>query len=351
VTIDPARATSDPAERVALYDRAREAVLNVPGVGDAAISFLTPLGGGGFTPPIEVASEVGPAKIDANGDVFGNLISAGWFETFGTALTAGRDFTNADRKGARRVAIVNETFAHKFFGGSPLGRTITIYPGTRRALQMEVVGVAADALYSSPRDPVPATWYVPMAQFEVDGFPFASARLSVRADKGSPVLLTKSVAAAIETVNPNLALTFRPLASQLHASMMRERLTAQLAGFFAALALLLAGLGLYGVTAHAISRRRKEIGIRLALGAIPMRVMSLVLARVWVLMAVGIVAGTAISLWASTFVGGLIYGLPPRDPVTLVGAALVLFGVATFAGWFPARRAARTDPGSVLREG
>jgi putative ABC transport system permease protein len=352
VTIDPARATADPAERVALYERAREAVLTLPGVADAAISFLTPLGGGGFTPAVEIAAGAGATKVDANGEVFGNLISAGWFDTFGTRLIAGRDFTTADRKGAHRVAIVNETFVRKSFGGSsPLGRTISIYPATPRALQMEIVGVAEDALYSSPRDAVPATWYAPLAQFEVPGFPFASARLSVRTDGGAPILLTKSVAAVLATVNPNLALTFRPLANQLHSSLMRERLMAQLAGFFGALALLLAGLGLYGVTAHAISRRRTEIGIRLALGALPLRVMSMVLTRVWLLIAVGIVTGAAISLWASKFVDGLIYGLAPRDLTTLAAAALVLFLVATFAGWLPARRAARTDPGSVLREG
>jgi putative ABC transport system permease protein len=352
VTIDPTRATGAPDERVALYERAREAVLTLPRVAGASISYLTPLGGGGFTPAVEIESGAGPARLDANAEVFGNLISTGWFDVFGTRLTAGREFTPADRKGAPRVAIVNETFARKFFGDEkPVGRTLTVYPGTPRALQMEIVGVAEDALYSSPREAVPATWYAPMAQFEVPGFPFASARLSIRASQGSPLFLTRSVAAALASVNPNLALTFRPLAIQLHASLMRERLMAQLAGFFGALALLLAGLGLYGVTAHTISRRRTEIGIRLALGAVPIRVMGLVLARVWLLIAAGIVAGAAASLWASSFVGGLLYGLPARDPTTLATATLVLFGVATFAGWLPARRAARTDPGAVLREG
>jgi putative ABC transport system permease protein len=352
VTIDSLRADIDVPKRVPLYERARDAVVGLPGVVSAAISYLTPIGGGGFTPAVEIATLTGTTRVESDREVFGNLISDGWFGTFGTALVAGRDFTEKDRQGAPRVAIVNETFARRLLaGGSPLGRTITIYANTPRALQMEIVGVAEDALYSSPREPVPATWYAPIAQFDVPGFPFSFARLSVRASDGSPALLTKAIAAAVTSVNPQLTLTFRPLAGQLQASLMRERLMAQLAGFFGVLALLLAGLGLYGVTAHAISRRRTEIGIRLALGASPVGVIGLVLTRVWMLIAVGIAGGVAISVWASRFVAALIYGLPARDPATLIGAALVLFIVATGAGWYPARRAARIDPGTVLREG
>lgn len=356
-TIDPERALVEPAQRVPLYERARAAVLELPNVADAAISHRTPVGGGGFTPSVEISGvplsgNRGQAQLmPADQDVFGNLISPGWFSTFGTRLVAGRDFNDADRVGAPRVAIVNETFARRFLGAdSPLGRTITVYPNTPRALAMEVVGVVTDAVYTSPREPAPPTWYAPIAQFDVPGFPFASARLSVRATTGSPVLLTKSVAEAIATVNPQLALTFRPLADQIRASLTQERLLAQLAGFFGAVALLLAGLGLYGLTAYATSCRRGEIAVRMALGAAPAGVIGGALARVSLLVGVGIVAGAAISLWASKFVAGLIYGLPPRDPTTLLGATIVLFAIAALARWLPARRAARIDPVAVLRE-
>ncbi|MGH9201968.1 MAG: ABC transporter permease, partial [Vicinamibacterales bacterium] len=178
-TIDPQRAKVDSAERVALYERARQAVLRLPNVVDAGISHLTPVGGGGFTPAVEMSTPTGATRVEANAEAFGNLISPGWFGTFGTPIRVGRDFTDADRHGAPRVAIVNETFARMFLGEvNPLGRTLTIYPNTPRALQLQIVGVAADAIYSSPREPAPATWYVPIAQFEVPGFPFASARLS-----------------------------------------------------------------------------------------------------------------------------------------------------------------------------
>jgi len=189
-----------------------------------------------------------------------------------------------------------------------------------------------------------------MAQFDVPEFSFASARLSVRASAGSPELLTKSVAAAIAAVNPQLTLTFRPLAAQIHAALTRERLMAQLAGSLGALALILAGLGLYGVTAYAVSRRRTEIAVRMALGARPSGVVTLVLARVSLLVGLGIVTGMGITMWASRFIGGLIYGLPPHEPATLAGAALILCAMSIAAAWLPVRRAARMDPSAVLRE-
>jgi ABC-type antimicrobial peptide transport system permease subunit len=151
-------------------------------------------------------------------------------------------------------------------------------------------------------------------------------------------------------VNKDLALTFRPLSDQVSASLTQERIVAMLSGFFGGLALLLAGLGLYGVTSYAVSRRRGEIGIRLALGAAPESVVRLVLGRVSVLVGIGIVVGAGLSLWASQFVSTLLYGLEPRDPTTLAASAGVLAAVAAIAGWLPARRASRIDPAEVLRD-
>ena len=351
-TIDPQRANVPPQLRVALYERLRDAVLQVPEVADAAISNLTPVGGGGFTPAIAISTVAPPVRIDANDVVAGTLISPGWFDTFGMRRLAGRDFTNLDRNGAERVAIVNEAFATRYLAGSdPLAHAITIYPGTSRALTLRIVGVVATAVYSSARERTSATWFVPMAQFTVPGFPFSSARLSVRVSSGAPARLTKSIAAAVTAVNPRLALTFRPLAGQVRDSQTLDRLMAQLAGFFGGLGLLLAGLGLYGVTAYGLSRRRTEIGIRLALGADPNRVMRFVLARVSLLVVAGVAAGIAVSLWASRFVAGLLYGLEPQDPATVAGTAAVLLTIGIAAAWFPVRRATRMDPGAVLREG
>jgi predicted permease len=351
VTMDSERASVSNAARVSLYGRICEAVRTLPGVADASISFLTPMDGGGLTPPVAVDAGAGDLVVDANSDVSGNLIAPRWFSTFGTPLAAGRDFSDADRVGAPRVAIVNQAFARRFFGsGSPLGRTITALHGGPMAMRMSIVGVASDAIYSGPHQPVPPTWYMPIAQFDIPEFPFSAAKLSVRARQGSSLLLRKSIENAVATVDPHVALEFQSLGDRLHASLTRERLIAQLAAFFGVVALLLAVVGIYGVTAYAVSRRRAEIGIRLAFGAAPRAVIRMILARTLSLVAVGIAIGSAASLWASRFVVGLIYDVAPNDPLTFVGAALLLLAMAVMASWGPACRAARIDPGALLRE-
>ena len=191
--------------------------------------------------------------------------------------------------------------------------------------------------------------YIPYAQ-QPNGMP-SSMSLSVRAAGGPPALLTKPLAAVLTDVNRDITITFRPLGDQVNAALTQERVVAMLSGFFGALALLLAGLGLYGVTSYAVSRRRTELGIRIALGAAPGGVVRLVLRRVAILVALGVILGGGISLWAARFVTPLLYGLQPRDPLTLAGAAVVLGVIGALAGWLPARRASRIDPARVLREG
>jgi len=244
---------------------------------------------------------------------------------------------------------VNLALARRFLGGSsPLGHTITNVPAFGRPV--EIVGVAGDSVYGSIREPAPPTVYTPLAQSEGPPGVLSSLNLIVRSSSGSPALLTKSVAAAIVGLDPGLTLTFRPLADQVDASLTQERLVALLSGFFGALALLLAGLGLYGVTSYAVARRRPEIGIRLALGASPAGVVRLVLSRVALLVGIGVLAGAAVSLWTSRFVATLLYGLQPRDPITLAGATVTLAIVGLLAGWLPAWRASRIDPAQVLRD-
>jgi len=210
------------------------------------------------------------------------------------------------------------------------------------------VGYVKDAVYRSLRDPVPPTMYIPIPQ-QAD--PPSSLAISVRAAGGPPALLTRSVADALTGVNRDVAITFRPLAEQVNNSLVQERILAMLSGFFGGLALLLAALGLYGVTSYAVSRRRTEIGIRMALGAQPGGVVRLVLRRVALLVAAGIVVGGAATLATARFVSALLYGLQPRDPLTLVAAVLVLGTIGALAGWLPAWRASRIDPARVLRDG
>ena len=247
------------------------------------------------------------------------LVTPSWFKTFGIALVAGRDFDETDRVGTPLVAVVNQAFAKKFLSGaSPLGHTITLptvmyAPAPTAGLR--IVGVVADAVYASVREPPQPTMYLDMAQHDGAFFMrgMGSVSLNVRAYSGSPERLAKSIVAAIAGVSPQLAVSVHPLTKQIDDSLSRERVLAMLAGFFGALGLLLAGLGLYGVTAYAVSRRRTEIGIRMALGAAPAGVVRLVLARVTMLVAIGILVGAAVSVWAAKFVATLLLGLQPRD--------------------------------------
>ena len=194
------------------------------------------------------------------------------------------------------------------------------------------------------------TAYVPLWQSsdQMRPDPPAIVTLSVRA--ASPRLLTKSVGAAIGEINPTLALTFQPLDSQLSDTLMRERLLAVLSSSFGVLALLMAAVGLYGVTSYAVNLRRAEIGIRMTLGATRASVIGLVLARVSMLTGAGIVIGLAVGAWASRFVATLLYSLEPRDPTTLLASVATLACVSALAGWLPANRASRLDPTEVLRE-
>ncbi len=279
-----------------------------------------------------------------------NLVSPEWFQTFGTRMLGGRDFNDRDTKAAAQVVIVNEAFARKFTNGAnPIGHHLRQpdYPD-RPAVDQEIVGYVQDAVYRSLRAPVPPTMYVPIAQQKEAP---SGISISVRAGGGSPALLTKSVAAALGAVNPDITMTFRLLAEQVNSSLIQERVVAIMSGFFGGLALLLAGLGLYGVTSYAVNRRRTELGIRMALGAAPAGVIGLVLRRVGILVAAGVVVGGVISWLLARFVSTLLYGLEPHDPVTLAAATVLLGAIGALAGWLPARRASRIDPAQVLREG
>jgi ABC-type antimicrobial peptide transport system permease subunit len=165
----------------------------------------------------------------------------------------------------------------------------------------------------------------------------------------SPAQLTRSVEAAIREVDPALSLEFNPLSEQVAAAMTRERLVAWISGVFGALALSLACVGLYGITAYAVSRRRVEIGVRLALGAAPSKVISLVMRGLtWPLVS-GITVGAVLSVWLGQFIGALTWGVHARDPATFAAAATILVTVGALAGWLPARRASRIDPAAALR--
>jgi putative ABC transport system permease protein len=340
-------------QRMALYERSKEVVRALPDVEEVALSLITPVQGGGLVQHIEISGGMPVPNTLVGGNSFENIVSPGWFSSLGTRLIAGRDFTEHDGAGTPRVAIVNEAIARKFLNGaSPLGRSITqLFGGPIFREPIEIVGLVSDAAYDTLDDPMPPTVYLPVGQFaaELPADAQGMWALNVRSRTDAPAALTRSIAAAIGSVDPQLVLTFRTLTDQVNASVTQERIVAMLSAFFGGLALLLAGVGLYGVTAYSVSQRRPEIGIRMALGAAPGGIVRLVLARVVVLVAIGVALGTMASLWASQFVASLLFGLTPHDPETVLGAAIILSAVGTLAAWVPARRAGRLDPAVTLR--
>jgi predicted permease len=353
--VDARRSAVPPAQRAALYERLREATAGVHGVESAATSLATPLGSAGvrFTPDIAVPGNA--VFAGQNVRILTTPVSPDWFRTFGTRILAGRDFNARDRAGSPDVAIINEAFARRYFGGTaPLGHTLVEVDGPTDRRSLEIVGVVEDAAFVTVRDAVEPTIYKPLAQRLDEELMTSepSISLSLRAAPGvPPARLTGSLAAAIAGVDRELGLTFQTVTEQLSVFYIRERLLAMLSGFFGVLALLLAAIGLYGATTYAVSQRRMELGIRMALGATPGGVIRLVLRRVAVLVTLGVLVGSVVSLWAAHYVGSLLYGLHPRDPVTIATAAATMALFAGAAGWLPARRAARTDPALVLREG
>jgi len=354
VNVDVARAPIDPANRIPFFHQLVAAVAAVPGVAGAGGSMATPVGGSnllGFidlpgAPPAQ--PEPGPVPFWNSRMTMLNQITPGWLATYGTAVVAGRDIDERDVQGTLPIALVNNAYVHKFLPGrNPIGETIRLLEDT--APPKTIVGVVNDAVYVSVRDGVRPTVYIPLAQRE-DAGPTANVAISVRSSEGSPALLAPRVAAALTGVDRSLTFTFRPLQDRVDASLTQERLVALVTGFFGSLALLLAGLGLYGVTSYAVTRRRAEIGIRMALGAEPTSVVRLVLVRVFALVALGVIIGTVVSWWSSQYIANLLYDLQPRDVVTLVSAAVTLTVVGALAGWLPAYRASRIDPAQVLRD-
>jgi predicted permease len=341
------------ASGTALYDRVREAALGVRGVESAALSLATPLGNAGvrFTPDIAVPGS--EASGGATARILTNPVSPGWFRTYGTRFVAGRDFRENDVPGAPDVAIVNEAFARAYFGGeSPLGRALLESMSATERRSLEIVGVVEDAAFATVRDRIEPTIYRPLAQ-RLDSRLLASlSTVSVSIRSAADIPPSRLVSALTETIgriDRDDAVTFQIVSEQLAPSYIRERLLAMLSAFFGGLTLLLAAIGLYGATAYSVSQRRFELGVRVALGASPGRIIGMVFGRVSLLVTAGLLVGILGSLAVTRYIAALLYGMTPHDPATIGAAALIMAAFATTAAALPARRAARTDPAAVLR--
>ncbi|MGH9572900.1 MAG: FtsX-like permease family protein, partial [Candidatus Acidiferrales bacterium] len=286
---------------------------------------------------------VGPNE-DTSVDVL--PVAADFMQTIGIPLLAGRDLSIRDDENAPKVALINETMARKYWPGqSPLGKHFKL-----SKLDMEVVGVVSDAKYTSLRREVTPTVYHPYVQ-DIDSMP--QMHFEVRT-VGDAAALIPSVRAAVASIDNRLPLfDIGTQTQQIDELLFQERLFAKLVGFFAALALGLVCVGLYGVTSYAVERRTSEIGIRVALGAQQSSILAMVLRETLSLVSIGVVLGVGASLVtakiASHEIAGLLYGLKIDDvtSIALAGAAIAL--IAALAGFVPARRAMRVDPMVALR--
>jgi predicted permease len=339
-------------ERTPLYGRIVDALQQVPGVANVGGSMNAPLAGtllGNF-----VVSKPGIAPAaDAEPFSQSDWITPGFVGAYGLRLLAGRDFSRDDRAGRPRVIIVNEAFARRYIEGDAIGRSVAITyrmpaQGDYSLGDQTIVGVVNDSIYRVIRDAGHPTVYFPLAQEEGPNLQ-STFFIAVRAAAGSPALLSRSVSEAILAVRPDLTMTIRPLSQQIDAALAQDRVVASLAGFFGVLSMLLAALGVYGVTAHAVARRRIEIGIRMALGAAPSRIVREVLARLTGFVLFGLAIGTAAGFAAARVLDTVLYGVRAFDVTTFTGAAVALGAVSAIAAFVPARRAARVDPMVALR--
>ncbi len=346
VTID-LRDGNYPRERwPALYQQILERLRAIPGVRSASLSSITPICHCRWASEVLVEGYTPTSRDDSL--VSTNSVSDRYFETLGTSLLSGHDFDSRDQSASPKVAIISQSMAQRFFRTrSPLGKHFRIRDGDLTSGPMEIIGIVKDARYGSLRENPAPFVFLPWSQSGAAG-PLTS--FALRPAGGLPASLVPGAKSAIAEVNRDLGIQFQTLAARVEDSIARERLLAALSGFFGALALVLASIGLYGVTAYGVARRRSEIAIRSALGAHPSRILCMVLGEVAILTAAGLVIGATAALAATRLLSSFLYGVESSDHWTLSLAAALLALVATLAGSLPALRAARLSPMTALRE-
>lgn len=330
------------AERGALYHRLVDAAARVPGIARAGGLMggpLTTFGGSGIGFTISGARPLPPAQrvtqiVDA---------TPGWRAAYGIPLLRGRDFTDGDTLDALPVMIVNEAFVRRFFPGEDVvARTVTVTAdlGNVALGAKTIVGVVGDTVFASSRAEAPPAMYQPLAQRTFPLF-YPAYFLAARTSLDAPAALAGALTTALHGVAPDLRVTMQPMRERVEAMLTQDRVIARLSLFAGGLALLLAAVGLYGVTAYAVACRRGELGIRLALGSTPSGLVRLVVGQAARRAVLGVLIGGAVGLWSSRLAAPLLFGVAPHDPVVIAGAAIALVSVAVLAAWVPARSASR----------
>jgi predicted permease len=330
----------------------------LPGVKSVGVALYSTLEGNNWGEGVRVEGRPEPGP-EVNINSSWDRVSAHFFETVGQPIIRGRGFIEQDSATSRMVAVVNQAFGKKFFPKEdPIGRHFGVFD-QKYAGDYEIVGIVADAKYNNPRDPFRPMYFRPMTQWnrtiKEEHFITAENRsmfpnsITVQF-AGDPAALESMARRTLANINPDLTMIdFKSLDYQVADNFTQERLITQLTGLFGLLALVLASVGLYGITAYSVARRTSEIGLRMALGANRGNVIALVLSKALLLVAVGLAIGIPVALLGGRLMSSQLYGVRIYDPLTLAGAALVLSAFAALAGFIPAKRASSIEPMQALR--
>ena len=332
-----------PEHRRVMFDQIEQRIEALPGVVSAAQVSLSPFSGSGWN---EMVKAVGTANTEEKESWF-NSVGPGYFDTMKTPLVAGREFTIQDSGSGPRIAIVNEQFAKTFFGGgNPVGRLFRSQaPAGKPEPEYRIVGMVRNTKYNGLREEFKPIVFVPITQDEN----FSDSITFMVRSQGQIGGTMAGIRTLMTEIQQGLLVEFRVLDDQIARSVLRERLMATVSGAFGVLAIVLSAVGLYGVMAYMVARRRNEFGVRLALGAGPDHVLRLVFSEAGRLVVVGLVVGVAGAYFAARYAQSLLYGLQFNDMRTLAAGCALLALTGAVAALVPALRALRFDPAVVLR--
>jgi predicted permease len=341
-TLSPDRNGYSRAQAQQFLERTRGELAAIPGVNGVTETLVGLLAGNSWGNDVEVDGWKSGPDIDSNSRF--NAVGADYFKTLGVPILSGREFTASDRVGTPKVAVVNEAFAKKFkLGRDAVGKHMA--QSGAKINDVEIVGLVKDAKYNDVKDDVPPVYFLPWAQDSTIG----SLNFYVRTSM-DPRQVMRTIPGVIARLDPNLPVEdLKTLPQQVRENVYLDRVISTLSASFAALATLLAAVGLYGVLAYTVAQRTREIGVRMALGADAGRVRTMVLRQVGRMTVVGGVIGIVGALALEKTARSLLYGLEGHDPYVIVGAVAVLTLVALGAGYLPARRASKIHPMQALR--